>query len=110
MNQTQINRIKSLFNWGELSRLLSGTRSVVLKDKYPKKHEPFINDLCDAVKPVLVKYGYEKADEPKGFRVGQKIRICGRVSSVIERIEDGKFYFMYNGKEVYETVDAIELI
>lgn len=63
MNQTQkisrvTDRVKSLFNWGEISRLLAGTRSVVLKDKYPKKHEPFINDLCDAVEPVLVKHGY----------------------------------------------------
>lgn len=68
MNQTQkisrgTDRVKSLFNWGELSRLLSGTRSVVLKDKYPKKHEPFINDLCNAVKPVLVKYGYAESED-----------------------------------------------
>jgi len=62
MNQTQNTRIKNLFNWGELSRLLSGTRSVVLKNKYPKKHEPFINDLCEAVRPVMVKHGYETAD------------------------------------------------
>lgn len=61
-HELAVSRIKSLFNWGELSRLLSGTRSVVLKDKYPKKHEPFINDLCDAVKPVLIKYGYEAPD------------------------------------------------
>lgn len=56
-NQTQINRIKSLFNWGELSRLLSGTRSVVLKDKYPKKHEAFISDMLEAAKQVLINHG-----------------------------------------------------
>ena len=64
LNKSAKDRIKNLFNWGELSRLLSGTRSVVLKNKYPKKHEPFISDLCEAVKPVMIKHGYESPDTP----------------------------------------------
>ncbi len=52
------DRIKSLFNWGELSRMLAGTRAVVLKNKYPKKHDAFIQDLTESTRQVLVRHGH----------------------------------------------------
>jgi hypothetical protein len=48
---------KDFLNWAKLSRTLSGTSRVVLKNKYPKKHEPFIKELIEAVETVLKKYG-----------------------------------------------------
>ena len=40
--------IKELINWGELSRMLSGSRQTVRKNKIPKIHQPFIEDLLKA--------------------------------------------------------------
>ena len=56
MNTKETNA-KDFLNWAKLSRTLSGTSRVVLKNKYPKKHEPFIKELIDAVETVLRKYG-----------------------------------------------------
>ena len=37
--------IDKLINWGELSRQLAGSRSVVTKNRMPKKHENKVNEL-----------------------------------------------------------------
>lgn len=38
-------QIDKLINWGELSRLLAGSRSVVTKKRIGKKHEKKVNEL-----------------------------------------------------------------
>jgi hypothetical protein len=40
---------ENLINWGELSRILSCTRSVVTKKRMPKKYEKQVNELLAAV-------------------------------------------------------------
>lgn len=49
--------IDKLINWGELSRLLAGSRSVVTKKRIGKKHEEKVNELrellqkwCDSLR------------------------------------------------------------
>ena len=37
--------IDKLINWGELSRQLAGSRSVVTKKRIGKKHEEKVNEL-----------------------------------------------------------------
>lgn len=44
------NDIDKLINWGELSRQLAGSRSVVTKNRMPKKHEPKVNELREPLK------------------------------------------------------------
>lgn len=44
-----------LINWGQLSRLLSGSRQTVRKNKIPKKHQQIINELTNAIEGVLAK-------------------------------------------------------
>lgn len=46
---------ENLINWGELSRLLAGSRQTVRKNKIPKVHEPFVNDLIKAMDKVISK-------------------------------------------------------
>jgi len=36
-------------NWAEVSRLLSGTRSVVTKNRMPEKHKQAVKELLDLV-------------------------------------------------------------
>jgi hypothetical protein len=45
--------IDKLINWGELSRQLAGSRSVVTKNRMPKKHEDKVNELRAKVKEWL---------------------------------------------------------
>jgi len=40
-----MENIDKLLNWGELSRQLAGSRSVVTKNRMPKKHEKKVNEL-----------------------------------------------------------------
>lgn len=40
---------ENLINWGELSRLLAGSRSVITKKRIGKKHEKTIKDLLDSI-------------------------------------------------------------
>ena len=40
-----MDKIDKLINWGELSRQLAGSRSVVTKNRMPKKHEKKVNEL-----------------------------------------------------------------
>jgi hypothetical protein len=49
MNPTDI------INWGELSRLLSGSRQTVRKNKIPKIHQPFVKALLTAIEKELLK-------------------------------------------------------
>lgn len=46
---------KDLLNWGELSRMLSGSRQTVRKNKIPKIHQPFIVELLTAMNKVIKK-------------------------------------------------------
>lgn len=46
---------KDLLNWGGLSRLLSGSRQTVRKNKIPKIHQPFINELLKMMDSVIKK-------------------------------------------------------
>lgn len=46
---------KELINWGELSRLLAGSRQTVRKNKIPKIHQPFVDDLIKAMNKVIKK-------------------------------------------------------
>jgi hypothetical protein len=41
--------IDKLINWGELSRILTGTRSVVTRNRMPEKHESKVNEFMKAV-------------------------------------------------------------
>ena len=41
--------IDKLINWGELSRILAGSRSVVTKNRMPKKHQKKVNALRDKI-------------------------------------------------------------
>ena len=43
----------NLINWGELSRLLSGSRDSIRKNRIPKKHQGIINQLLAAVEEIL---------------------------------------------------------
>jgi hypothetical protein len=46
---------KELINWGELSRLLAGSRQTVRKNKIPKIHQEFVDDLIKAMNKVIKK-------------------------------------------------------
>ena len=52
---------KDLLNWGELSRMLSGSRQTVRKNKIPKIHRPFVDDLIKAMNKVINKRTDNKA-------------------------------------------------
>lgn len=47
---------KNLINWGELSRIRSGSRQAIRRNKIPKIHRPFVEDLLKAIEGVLKKY------------------------------------------------------
>lgn len=38
-----------LINWGELSRVLAGSRMTIRKNKIPKKHQKFIGELMESI-------------------------------------------------------------
>jgi len=40
----------AVINWGEISRVLSGNRSVVTKNRMPKKHEENVNELRQLIR------------------------------------------------------------
>lgn len=44
---------KDLLNWGKLSRMLSGSRQTVRKNKIPKIHQPFVNELIEAMDKII---------------------------------------------------------
>lgn len=46
---------KNLINWGELSRILSGSRQTVRKNSIPKIHKEFISELLQAIDEQLSK-------------------------------------------------------
>jgi hypothetical protein len=46
---------EDLLNWGAMSRMLSGSRQTVRKNKIPKIHQPFIDDLLKAMNKVIEK-------------------------------------------------------
>jgi len=45
----KIMKAEDIINWGELSRMLSGSRQTVRKNKIPKIHRDFIKR---SVKPI----------------------------------------------------------
>jgi hypothetical protein len=46
-------KIDKLINWGELSRLLAGSRSVITKKRIGKKHEEKVNELRELLQKWL---------------------------------------------------------
>lgn len=44
-----------IINWAQLSRLLSGSRQTVRRNKIPKKHQAVVNELTTAIENVLSK-------------------------------------------------------
>ena len=40
---------ENIVKWGELSRLLAGSRSVITKKRIGKKHEKAIKNLLDSI-------------------------------------------------------------
>ena len=48
-------KTENLINWAELSRMLSGSRQTVRKNKIPKIHQPFVDDLIKAMNKVIKK-------------------------------------------------------
>lgn len=43
------NNVDSLINWGEVSRRLSGSRCVILRNKIPQKHVEKVEKLRSAI-------------------------------------------------------------
>lgn len=62
------NNAVKLINWGQLSRLLSGSRQTVRKNKVPIKHQLIVDELINAIDAVLSKLP-DRAKER-----GQKIK------------------------------------
>ena len=56
---------QDLINWGELSRLLSGSRMTIRKNKVPKVHQPVIEELLNAIDSILSKAGSARQKENK---------------------------------------------
>lgn len=42
-------KANNLINWGELSRVLAGSRMTIRKNKIPKKHQKFIGELIEVI-------------------------------------------------------------
>lgn len=49
--------MKDLINWGELSRLLSGSRMTIRRNKIPKIHEKAVSELKLLIETWKKKYG-----------------------------------------------------
>jgi hypothetical protein len=60
---------KKIINWGELSRILSGTRSVVTKKRMPKKYKKAVNELL-----TVVTAWYDSQQPDKADASGQKMK------------------------------------
>lgn len=56
-------KAKDIINWGELSRILSGSRMTIRKNKIPKVHQPFIDELLEAINQVFQKHNKSKKAE-----------------------------------------------
>ena len=61
---------QDLINWGELSRILSGSRMTIRKNKVPKVHQPVIDELLSAIDGVLSKAGSARQKENKTTTTG----------------------------------------
>jgi hypothetical protein len=44
---------QNLINWGELSRILSGSRDTIRKNRIPKKHQGIISQLLTAIEEII---------------------------------------------------------
>lgn len=53
---------EDLINWGELSRLLSGSRQTVRKNSIPKKHESSVERLKELIK----QWDHERCESNNG--------------------------------------------
>jgi hypothetical protein len=60
---------KKIINWGELSRTLSGSRSVVTKNRMPKKHEKSVAELLN-----YITVWYDSLQPDKADTGGEKIK------------------------------------
>jgi hypothetical protein len=64
--------MENLINWGELSRLLCGTRSVLLRKRVGKKHEKAVEALLALLNKWYEEYvirGTEADTASRGDRV-----------------------------------------
>ena len=59
------DNFKKMINWGELSRLLSGSRQTVRKNRIPKIHQPIVDELLSAIAGILSKAGSARQKENK---------------------------------------------
>lgn len=59
---------QDLINWGQLSRLLSGSRQTVRKNSIPKIHQPIVDELLSAIDSILSKAGSAKQKEYENKR------------------------------------------
>ncbi len=50
-------QIDKLINWGELSRILAGSRSVITKKRIGKKHEEKVSELRQLLQKWLDSLG-----------------------------------------------------
>jgi len=51
----KIMKAEDIINWGELSRILSGSRQTVRKNNIPKIHKEFVSNLLKSIDKVLNK-------------------------------------------------------
>ena len=51
-----MNNINKIINFGEISRIFSGTRSVISANRMPKIHKDKVNELKDLIKKWLLKH------------------------------------------------------
>ena len=56
---------EKLINWGELSRLLSGSRQTVRRNKIPKIHQGVVAELLQSIEAILSKLPDKRAGKLK---------------------------------------------
>ncbi len=61
---------QDLINWGELSRILSGSRQTVRKNSIPKIHQQFVSELLESIEMQLFKL----CDSKNAFRKRKRNR------------------------------------
>jgi len=55
-----MEKIKKIINWSELSRTLTGNRTLIRANKYPKKYRDVVSQMIDAIETIIKKYHEEK--------------------------------------------------
>lgn len=60
--------MENLINWGELSRLLCGTRSVLLRKRVGKKHKEAVNALIELLNKWYEEYVIRRTEADTASR------------------------------------------